>query len=59
MKGALMSVSDRLLLRKRTLERNSAILFYFKLSCHFCHSNIDYKSLIINLIQRMLKVTAN
>jgi len=59
MKGALMSVSDRLLLRKRTLERNSAILFYFKFSCHSCHSNFDYKPLIINLIQRMLKVTAN
>ena len=59
MKGALMSVSDRLSLRKRTMKRNSAILFYFKLSCHFCHSNIDYKSLIINIIRRMLKVTAN
>ena len=59
MKGALMSVSDRLLLRKRTLERNSAILFYYKLSCHSCHSNIDYKPLIISLMQKMLKVTAN
>jgi len=54
-----MSVSDRLLLRKRTMKRNSAILFHFKLSYHSYHSNIDYKSLIINLIQRMLKVTAN
>ena len=54
-----MSVSDRLLLRKRTTQRNSAILFYFKLSCHFCHSNIDYKPLIISLMQKMLKVTAN
>ncbi len=59
MKGALMSVSDRLSLRKRTMKRNSAILFYFKLSCHFCHSNIDYKPLIISLMQKMLKVTAN
>ena len=59
MKGALMSVSDRLLLRKRTMKRNSAILFYFKFSCHSCHSNIDYKSLIISLMQKMLKVTAN
>ncbi len=54
-----MSVSDRLLLRKRGMKRNSAILFHFKLSCHFCHSNIDYKPLIISLMQKMLKVTAN
>ena len=59
MEGALMSVSDRLLLRKRTMKRYSVVLFHFKLSCHSCHSNFDYKSLIINIIQRMLKVTAN
>ena len=59
MKGVLMSVSDRLLLRKRGTKRNSASLFYLKLSCHSCHSNFDYKSLIISLMQKMLKVTAN
>ena len=54
-----MSVSDRLLLRKRTMKRYSVVLFHFKLCCHSRHSNIDYKSLIISLMQKMLKVTAN
>lgn len=37
----------------------SLFVTYTKVCCHSCHPTIEYKSLIINTVQRVLKMTAN